>query len=83
MTLPTLWSTPYQLLGCEILQVKLCKKKTTVLKCVEYIYIYIEYIGVNPKIGGWKTPKMDGENHGSKAYEQMDDLGGFTPIIFI
>ena len=24
---------------------------------------------------------MDGENNGSKPYEQMDDLGGF-PIIF-
>ena len=24
---------------------------------------------------------MDGENNGSKPYEQMDDLGGFT-IIF-
>ena len=27
-----------------------------------------------PKIGGCKTPKMDGENNG-KPYEQMDDLG--------
>ena len=30
---------------------------------------------------------MDGENNGSKPYEQMDDLGGFplfleTPIFF-
>ena len=25
------------------------------------------------------TPKMDGENNG-KPYEQMDDLGGNTPI---
>ena len=25
-------------------------------------------------------PKMDGENHGSKPYEQIDDLGGFPPI---
>ena len=31
-------------------------------------------MGVEPKIGGWKTPKMDGENNG-KPYEQMDDLG--------
>ena len=23
---------------------------------------------------------MDGENHGSKPYEQMDDLGGFPHI---
>ncbi len=23
---------------------------------------------------------MDGENKGSKPYEQMDDLGGFPPI---
>ena len=39
-------------------------------------------MGVEPKIG---VPKMDGENNGSKPYEQMDDLGGFpiyleTPI---
>ncbi len=26
------------------------------------------------------TPKMDGENNGSKPYEQMDDLGGNPPI---
>ena len=40
-------------------------------------------MGVEPKIGGGKTPKMDGENNGSKPYEQMDDLGGgFTPPIF-
>ena len=36
-----------------------------------------------PKIGGF-PPKMDGENNGSKPYEQMDDLGGwggvFPPI---
>ena len=25
---------------------------------------------------------MDGENNGSKPYEQMDDLGGFTTPIF-
>ena len=35
---------------------------------------------VEPKIGV-KPPQMDGENKGSKPYEQMDDLGGF-PIIF-
>ena len=23
---------------------------------------------------------MDGENNGSKPYEQMDDLGGNTPV---
>ena len=23
---------------------------------------------------------MDGENNGSKPYEQMDDLGGFSPV---
>ena len=28
---------------------------------------------------GILPPKMDGENNG-KSYEQMDDLGGFTPI---
>ena len=39
-------------------------------------------MGVEPKIGGLKTPKMDGENVKirGKAYEQMDDLGGF-PIV--
>ncbi len=34
-----------------------------------------------PKNRGFLPPKMDGENNGSKPYEQMDDLGGF-PIIF-
>ncbi len=29
---------------------------------------------------GWKNPKMDGENKGSKPYEQMDDLRGFSHI---
>ena len=38
------------------------------------------HMGVNPKIGVVKPPKMDGLFHG-KPYEQMDDLGGF-PIIF-
>ena len=36
-------------------------------------------MGVSKNRG--KTPKMDGENNG-KPYEQMDDLGGFTPPIF-
>ena len=27
-------------------------------------------MGGPPKIGGCKTPKMDGENKGSKPYEQ-------------
>ena len=35
------------------------------------IYIYI-YMDVSQHRG--KTPKMDGENDGSKPYEQMDDL---------
>ena len=34
-----------------------------------------------------KTPKMDGENNGSKPYEQIDDLGAplflETPIFFV
>ena len=34
-------------------------------------------MGVSKNRG--KTPKMDGENNGSKPYEQMDDLG-FQPI---
>ena len=32
-------------------------------------------MGGPPKIGGCKTPKMDGENNGSKPYFVMDDLG--------
>ena len=28
----------------------------------------------------WFSLKMDGENSGSKSYEQMDDLGGKPPI---
>ena len=32
--------------------------------------------GCQPKNRGAFPPKMDGENHGSKPYEQMDDLGG-------
>ena len=40
--------------------------------------LVIPYLGVEPKNRGvWNTPKMDGENNGSKPYEQMDDLGGF------
>ena len=32
------------------------------------------HMGVEPKI--WEVfPQMDGENNGSKPYEQMDDLG--------
>ena len=34
---------------------------------------------VEPKIGGWKTPKMDGENFMENSFK-MDDLGG--TIIF-
>ena len=30
-----------------------------------------------PKIVVVFPPKMDGENNGSKPYEQMDDLGAF------
>ena len=36
-------------------------------------------LGVSKNRGGI-SPKMDGENHGSKPYEQMDDLGCFPPI---
>ena len=35
------------------------------------------HLGVSKKYG---YPKMDGENDGSKPYEQMDDLGGFNPL---
>ena len=31
---------------------------------------------------GGLPPKMDGENNGSKPYEQMDDLGGIPPHYF-
>ena len=37
----------------------------------------VKDMGVEPKIG-CLPPKMDGENNGSKPYEQMDDLGGKT-----
>ena len=40
----------------------------------------ITTFGCQPKNrGGFWAPKMDGENNG-KPYEQMDDLGGNTPI---
>ena len=29
------------------------------------------------------SPKMDGENNGSKPYEQMDDLGGKKPLFLV
>ncbi len=32
---------------------------------------------------GIYPPKMDGENHGSKPYEQMDDLGGKNPYFWV
>ena len=35
-------------------------------------------MGVSKNRG--RPPKMDGENNGSKPYEQMDDLGGFPPM---
>ena len=35
--------------------------------------------GCFQKSGGKLPPKMDGENSGSKPYEQMDDLGGKPP----
>ena len=35
-----------------------------------------------PNIGG-KTTKMDGENNGSKPYEQMDDLGVPFPLFLV
>ena len=40
---------------------------------------FFEKLGVEPKSRRFH-PKMDGENHGSKPYEQMDDLGGFPHI---
>ncbi len=38
-------------------------------------------MGVEPKIVVF-TPKMDGENNGSKPSEQMDDLEGKTPYFW-
>ena len=35
-------------------------------------------MGVSKNRGG--SPKMDGENNGSKPYEQMDDLGVKNPF---
>ncbi len=32
---------------------------------------------------GILPPKMDGENNGSKPYEQMDDLGGKNPLFLV
>ncbi len=41
-------------------------------------------MGVEPKIGGFYPPKMDGENNGSKPHEQMEDFflgkNTYTPI---
>ena len=37
-------------------------------------------MGVNPKIGGWKAPKMDGENFMENPMNKWDDLGGFLPL---
>ena len=45
-------------------------------------YLFV-HKGVNPKIGGKQTPKMDGENNGSKPYEQMDDLGAKNTPLFL
>ena len=39
-------------------------------------------IWVFPKIGGF-SPKMDGENNGSKPYEEMDDLGCKNPLFLV
>ena len=54
--------------------------KTRVIWVPGIYYIYI-YMGVSKNNG---LPKMDGENHGSKPYEQMDDLGGlFSPLFLL
>ena len=38
-------------------------------------------MGVEPKIGGFFSPKMDGENHGNPETPiKMDDLEGFYPL---
>ncbi len=40
-------------------------------------------MGVEPKIGGGiLPPKMDGENNGSKPYEQMGWFGGKNPYFW-
>ena len=59
-------------------------KKAAVLPpptVLETFFLRGANLGVNPKIGGKLPPKMDGENKGSKPYEQMDDLGG--PPLFL
>ena len=38
-------------------------------------------VGVSKNRG--KTPKMDGENNGSKPYFLMDDLGGKQPLFLV
>ena len=41
---------------------------------VGWVGVVVSDVGVEPKIGGFGTPKMDGENNG-KPYETWDDLG--------
>ena len=51
----------------------LARPKTETFRSESY-YTHSTY-GCWTKNRGGKSPKMDGENHGSKPYEQMDDLG--------
>ena len=41
----------------------------------------MKQMGVSKNRG--KHPKMDAENNGSKPYEQMDDLGGFSHYFWV
>ena len=47
------------------------------LKIFRIFFVDFEdvFVGVEPKIGGFYHPKMDGENNGT-PYFLMDDLGG-------
>ena len=55
-------------------------QKKSFLDYLCILYTSCTSYGCQPKYRG-KNPKMDGENNG-KPYEQMDDLGGETPLFF-
>ena len=44
--------------------------------CVFLYYSLLSYMDLSKNRGLFFPKKMDGENNGSKPYEQMDDLGG-------
>ncbi len=58
------------------------EEQNTMFPCQRFRFVFflsnaIQNMGVSKNRG---TPKMDGENNGSKPYEQMDDLGWFSHI---